>query len=52
MLFYDIRKEYKKAKQKEKRRGGGVVEGVGALDNIKKKEVVFNVLCRTLTLGN
>lgn len=41
MLFYDIRKEYKKAKQKEKRRGGRVVEGVGALDNIKKKGSCF-----------
>lgn len=39
MLFYDIRKEYKKAKQKEKRRGGRVVEGVGALDNIKKRKL-------------
>lgn len=37
MLFYDI---YKKAKQKEKGRGGGgVVEGVGALDNIKKRKL-------------
>lgn len=46
-------KSIKKQSKKRKKEGGGVVEGVGALDNIKKKkEVVFNVLCRTLTLGN
>lgn len=48
-FFYDIREEYNNAK-----RGQGLewVEEVGAIDNGKKKLVVFNVLCRTLTLGN
>lgn len=46
-FFYDIREEYNNAK-----RGRGLewVEGVCALDNSKKKLVVFIVLCRTLTL--
>lgn len=46
-FFYDIRDEYNNAK-----RGRGLewVEGVCALDNSKKKLVVFIVLCRTLTL--
>lgn len=48
-FFYDIREEYNNAK-----RGRGLewVEEVSAIDNGKKKLVVFNVLCRTLTLGN
>lgn len=46
-FFYDIREEYNNAK-----RGRRLdwVEGVCALDNSKKKLVVFIVLCRTLTL--